>query len=163
MTAAHEGDITVFLIGMRINSFLRPRAWVPVATAMARMLAELRREPARGLLGFQQLLGGPRLAYLVQYWESHEQLLAYAADSEGEHRPAWAKFNRRMRSGGKAVGFWHETYVVPAGAHEQVYVNMPTFGLGEAGGVIPVGRRGQRAADRLSQLRQPGTDGIVTS
>jgi hypothetical protein len=28
-------------------------------------------------------------------------------------------------------------------------MNMPEFGLGRATGVVPVGRRGERAADRL--------------
>ncbi|CAM5694173.1 hypothetical protein SANTM175S_00904 [Streptomyces antimycoticus] len=37
-----------------------------------------------------------------------------------------------MREGRGKVGFWHETYAVPAGAHEAVYVNMPAFGLGKA-------------------------------
>jgi hypothetical protein len=27
------------------------------------------------------------------------------------------------------VGFWHETYAVPAGGYEAVYGNMPLFGL----------------------------------
>lgn len=151
MTAAAEDDVTVFLIGMRINSFWRLRSWWPVLTAMPRMLRELSRDPDSGLLGFQQLLGGPRLLYVVQYWSSHEKLLAYASDPAGEHHPAWAAFNRRLRAGRGHVGFWHETYVVPAGSHEQIYVNMPPFGLGRATEVIPVGRRGERAADRLSR------------
>ncbi|MFG2400035.1 monooxygenase family protein [Streptomyces lydicus] len=53
-----------------------------------------------------------------------------------------------MRQGRGKVGFWHETFVVPAGSCESGYVNMPAYGLGEARGVGPVGRRGERAADR---------------
>ncbi|MFD7610508.1 DUF4188 domain-containing protein [Streptomyces sp. NPDC059828] len=149
MTAQSQDGVTVFLIGMRINNFRALRSWLPVAAAMPRMVAELSEEKERGLLGFQYLLGGPRLLYLVQYWESKEKLLAYASDRGGVHRPAWAAFNRRMRDGRGKVGFWHETYVVPAGAYESVYVNMPEFGLGAATGIVPVGRRGDRAADRL--------------
>ncbi len=44
---------------------------------------------------------------------------------------------------------WHETYVVPAGQFETVYVNMPHLGLGEIDGTDPVARRGNSAADRL--------------
>ncbi|WP_422125626.1 monooxygenase family protein [Streptomyces caatingaensis] len=55
-----------------------------------------------------------------------------------------------MRSSGGAVGIWHETYVVPAGAYESVYVDMPPAGLAEVRGVEPVGRRGERAAQRLA-------------
>jgi hypothetical protein len=148
-TATGDGEITVFLIGMRINSYWRLRSWWPVFAAMPRMLRELSRDPDSGLLGHQLLFGG-RVVYVVQYWSSHRLLLDYASDSEKQHRPAWAAFNRRLRAGKGRVGFWHETYVVPAGSHEQIYVNMPAFGLGKATGVTPVGHRGERAGERLS-------------
>ncbi|WP_190329452.1 MULTISPECIES: DUF4188 domain-containing protein [Streptomyces] len=149
MTAEAEGDVVVLHIGMRINAFRAVRSWWPVFTAMSRMLKELARDPESGMLGHRLLLGGPRLVYVVQYWESQEKLLAYATASDKKHRPEWAAFHRRLREGRGKVGLWHETFVVRAGAHEQVYVNMPPFGLGAATGVIPVGRRGERAADRL--------------
>ncbi|MEV7088132.1 DUF4188 domain-containing protein [Streptomyces sp. NPDC093085] len=155
MTAAAEDGVVVFLIGMRINKFRSPRDWWPVMRAMPRMLKELTEDPAGGLIGARFLVGGARLAYLVQYWESREKLLAYAAAPDRGHRPAWAAFNRRARAGGAGVGFWHETYLVPAGSYETVYVNMPEFGLGAATGVIPVGRRGDRAADRLAVKKSP--------
>lgn len=149
MTADAQGGVTVFNIGMRVNNFRAVRSWWPVARAMPPMLKELSKDPESGLLGYELLLGAPRVLYIVQYWESSEKLLAYASAQGKEHRPAWAAFNRRMRDGRGKVGFWHETYVVPAGAHEAVYVNMPEFGLGKATGVVPVGRRGESAADRL--------------
>ncbi|WP_180357275.1 DUF4188 domain-containing protein [Streptomyces sp. TLI_146] len=149
MTAAAEGDMVVFLIGMRINRFRALRSWLPVTAAMPRMLKELVKDEDSGLLGFQPVLAGPRTLAVVQYWESKEKLLAYASAQGKEHRPAWAAFNRRARGAKGAVGIWHETYVVPAGSHESVYVGMPAFGLGKATGVVPVGRRGDRAADRL--------------
>ncbi|WP_326596360.1 DUF4188 domain-containing protein [Streptomyces sp. NBC_01803] len=150
MTAAPDGEVTVFLIGMRINAFRHPRSWWPVLRAMPRMLKELSRDGESGLLGYRLLFGGPRVIYSVQYWVSPEKLLAYASSPEGAHRPAWAEFNRRARAGRGRVGVWHETYVVPAGAHEAVYVDMPPFGLGAATEVVPVGRRGEAAAARLS-------------
>ncbi|MFF8944748.1 DUF4188 domain-containing protein [Streptomyces sp. NPDC014864] len=149
MTAASEDGVVVFLIGMRINSFAAVRSWLPTAKAIGPMLAELSREEGSGLLGYKSLLGGVREAYLVQYWESKEKLLAYASAPDRGHRPAWAAFNRRLREGRGKVGFWHETYVVPAGSHESIYMNMPEYGLGRATGVVPVGRRGDRAAERL--------------
>ncbi|MBI0296544.1 DUF4188 domain-containing protein [Streptomyces sp. PRKS01-29] len=149
MTAEAEGEVTVFLIGMRINRFRALRSWLPVFRAMPRMLRELSRDEGSGLLGYQLLFGPPRVIYVVQYWDSHERLLEYAVARDKEHRTAWAAFNRRLREGRDKVGFWHETYVVPAGAHEALYINMPAFGLGKATGVVPVGRRGERAADRL--------------
>ncbi|TXL85061.1 DUF4188 domain-containing protein [Streptomyces sp. IB2014 016-6] len=150
MTADAEGDVVVFVIGMRINNFRALRSWWPVFTAMPRMLKELSRDKESGLIGFQSLLGFPRVLYVVQYWDSKEKLLAYASAPDGEHRPAWAAFNRRLRAGKGKVGFWHETYVVPAGSYENVYINMPAFGLAAATAAVPVGRRGERAADRLA-------------
>ncbi|MEU5773724.1 DUF4188 domain-containing protein [Streptomyces venezuelae] len=152
MTAEAEGDVVVFHIGMRINAFRAVRSWWPVFRAMPRMLKELSRDRGSGMLGYRLLFGGTRVVYVVQYWESQEKLLAYSTAQDKAHRPAWAAFNRRIREGRGKVGFWHETFVVPAGAHEQVYVNMPPFGLGAATGVIPVGRRGERAADRLTAV-----------
>ncbi|MFF1696945.1 DUF4188 domain-containing protein [Streptomyces sp. NPDC058257] len=149
MTADARGGVTVFTIGMRINNFRAVRSWWPVFRAMPPMLKELSRDRGSGMLGYQLLRGGPRLLYIVQYWESSQKLIAYASAQDKEHRSAWAAFNRRMREGKGKVGFWHETYDVPAGAHEQVYVNMPEFGLGKAVGVVPVGQRGEQAADRL--------------
>ncbi|WP_340563699.1 DUF4188 domain-containing protein [Streptomyces sp. GSL17-111] len=149
MTAAADGGVTVFMVGMRINRPLAVRSWWPVFTAMPRMLRELSGDRESGMLGFRLLNGGPRVLYVVQYWSSHEKLTAYASAQDREHRPAWTAFNRRARRAAGAVGLWHETYVVPAGAHESVYVSMPPFGLGAATGVIPVGRTGERAAARL--------------
>jgi hypothetical protein len=31
------------------------------------------------------------------------------------------------------VGIWHETYLIRNGAYENVYNNMPAFGMGVAG------------------------------
>lgn len=149
MTAEHEEGIVVFLIGMRVNNYRAVRSWLPVARAMGPMISELAQDPDSGLLGYKALRAGLREAYLVQYWESKEKLLAYASAPDRGHRPAWAAFNRRLREGRGKVGFWHETYVVPAGSHESIYMNMPPYGLAAATGVTPVARRGNRAADRL--------------
>jgi Monooxygenase af470-like len=50
LTANIEGDFVVFLIGMRINSPLKVHKWLPVATAMPRMLKELQQQPDLGFL-----------------------------------------------------------------------------------------------------------------
>ncbi|WP_069815029.1 DUF4188 domain-containing protein [Streptomyces sp. TP-A0874] len=147
-TAAAAGEVVVFLVGMRINRFWAVHRWLPVLRAMPPMLKELSRDEDSGLLGYQLLIGSPRTIYVVQYWESKEKLLDYAADPGKLHRPAWGMLNRFRRQGGAHVGFWHETYLVPAGRHESIYVDMPAHGLGKAVGVLPVGH-GVRAADRL--------------
>ncbi|MFG1907133.1 DUF4188 domain-containing protein [Kribbella sp. NPDC048928] len=146
-TAAYDGELVVFLIGMRVNSPLKVREWLPVARAMGPMLRELSKDKESGLLGFRTLPTW-RGVTLIQYWESVEKLQAFAGDSGRTHRPAWVDFFRNSYKGG-AVGIWHETYVVPAGHTETIYGNMPLLGLGRAAGVEPVGNRGETAAERL--------------
>lgn len=156
MADTHSGRFTdggrealvVFLIGMRVNRWRAVRAWWPTMTAMPRMLRELSQDPRSGLLGYRLLIGagGP---YVVQYWRDLDALLAYAHDPEQQHRPAWRDFNTRARESHGAVGIWHETYAVPAGAHESMYVDMPVTGLAAATSHVPVGRRTDTARDRL--------------
>lgn len=124
---------------------------------MPRMLRELGRNKDRGLLGHTLLTGSPRTYYVVQYWESKEKLLAYAAAPDMFHRTAWAMVNRRERKSRQHVGLWHETYIVPEGSHESIYADMPAFGLAAATGVLPVERRGRAAADRLAHRAGAGS------
>ncbi len=126
-----EGEFVLFLIGMRLNRPWKLHRWLPVMLAMPRMLQELGRQPALGLLHARTHVG-LRSALVVQYWRSHELLDAYATARDKAHLPAWRAFNRAIGTHGD-VGIWHETYVVGAGQYESVYVNMPAFGLGRAG------------------------------
>ena len=146
MTHDYDGNLVVFLIGMRINKPWRPDLWLPVFAAMPAMLAELLKDKDSGLLGYRLTIGagGP---LLVQYWNSHEKLYRYASDRDAAHRPAWAAFNRRARKAPGAVGVWHETYVVERA--ESIYSAMPVSGLAAATSSVPVGRRGETAAERL--------------
>jgi len=146
MTHDYDGDLVVFLIGMRINKPWRLDLWLPVFTAMPAMLAELSKDKDSGLLGYRLTFGagGP---LLVQYWNSHEKLYQYASNRDAAHRPAWAAFNRRVRKAPGGVGVWHETYVVERA--ESIYAGMPVSGLAAATSSVPVGRRGETAAERL--------------
>ena len=133
MTAEIEGEFVVFLIGARVNRWWKPWKWVPVATAMQRMIRELTATPALGLLGVESWFGNPSI--MVQYWRSFEHLERYAVERDREHLPAWAAFNFAIRSNGD-VGIWHETYRVAPESYEAVYNNMPAFGLGKAGKLL---------------------------
>lgn len=146
MTHDYDGEIVVFLIGMRVNRLWRPDMWWPVFAAMPGMLAELSKDPESGLMGYRLALspGGP---WVVQYWNSHEKLYAYASNPNAEHRPAWTRFNRMIRKAPGAVGIWHETYVVDRA--ETIYSGMPASGLAAATAAVPVARRGERARERL--------------
>ena len=150
VTHEHTGELVVFLIGMRVNQLWRPDHWLPAFLAMPRMLAELMRDPDSGLLGSRFLIGADG-ATLVQYWGSQDKLYAYASAPQAEHRPAWAAFNRRVRRAPRAIGIWHETYVVDRA--ESIYVGMPTVGLARATSAVEIGRRTERARDRLAEGR----------
>jgi hypothetical protein len=136
-THDHDGGVVVFLIGARINKPLAVRRWWPVISAMPRMLRELQEDPALGLLGVTSTVQG-RGSLMVQYWRDLDSLLAFSHDPAHAHRPAWREFNRNARDAGGVVGIWHETFVVPPGGHESVYVNMPEQGLPRALGSVPV-------------------------
>ncbi len=141
-----EGDFVVFIIGMRINSPMKIHKWWPVATAMPRMIVELRKKPELGFLHAEMWFS--RTIILVQYWRSIDQLLAYAKDKEAEHLPAWRAFNKSVGTDG-SVGIWHETYMASPGSYENIYVNMPPFGLGKVTAAQPVTGVRQSAAGRM--------------
>ena len=151
LCAQMDGPFVVFLIGMRINKPWKVHKWWPVASAMPRMLSELARRPESGMLAGQMWSG--RTTILVQYWRTIDQLMAYAKDKESEHLPAWRDFNRAIGTSGD-VGVWHETYFVEPGAYESIYVNMPPFGLGRAGALLPATQGRQTAEERL-RAQQP--------
>jgi hypothetical protein len=146
MTADIDGEFVVFLIGMRINTWWKVHRWLPVARAMGPMLRLLHQRPELGLLGSHTWIG-PRGPMVVQYWRSVAHLESFARDPSLPHHPAWRAFHRAVGSGGD-VGIWHETYVVPPGGWETFYGNMPRFGLATAGHHLPVGAKGETAAQR---------------
>ncbi len=120
----------VFLIGMRVNTLWRVDQWLPVFTAMPKMIQELMRQPELGLLG-AETWGRWRGTLMVQYWRDMESLMQYATARDHEHLPAWAAFNRQVRDA-HAVGIWHEAYEVKPETSHVVYRDMPLFGMGKA-------------------------------
>jgi hypothetical protein len=149
VTADHDADIVVFLIGMRINRWRSVRYWAPVLLAFLPMIRELLTEPASGCRSAQNFWSG-RMIMTVQYWDSVEQLISYAHDPQGKHRPAWRAFNRNAAKT-TAVGIFHETYSVQSGNYETIYRAMPPSGLAAAtDSVAPIARRGVTARDRLA-------------
>jgi len=107
LTARFEGEVVVFLIGMRVNRLWKVHKWLPVARAMPQMLRELRADPESGLLGFESWVGNPTIS--LQYWRSFEHLERYAKDawavSEGQR--LYSQMNCagcHARGGGGAMG-----------------------------------------------------------
>ncbi len=148
-----DGDFVVFLIGVRVNRFWKVHKWWPVLAAMPRVLAELAQAPELGLLHARTHFGFPNVM-VVQYWRSFGHLHRYATDRSLAHVPAWRAFNQAIASNGD-VGIWHETYLVRAGAYESVYANMPPYGLGVAGRLVPAQGRRMTAKGRLTGIGEP--------
>jgi hypothetical protein len=148
MMSAAEGDVVVFLIGMRVNRWWKPWQWLRTALAMPRMMRELLAHPELGLLGAEAWFG--RTTVMVSYWKSMDHLLGYAKLRSAEHLPAWRAFNRSVGMNGD-VGIWHETYRAHSGDYENVYLNMPAFGLGKARGLQEALGHRVAAASRLAR------------
>lgn len=83
MAARIEGDLVLFLIGMRINKPWKLSKWLPVFLAMPKMLKELEKSDRAetGFLGHN----GLSLGTIVQYWRSFDDLERYARSQEGMH------------------------------------------------------------------------------
>lgn len=127
VTAAHEGDVVVFIIGMRVNRIWAIRRWWPVFYAMLPMLRHLYNHPESGFLGHQGPYLWWRQVMLIQYWRSVDDLERFARHDPDLHPEAWKRFYRDSYEGG-SVGVWHETYAVPSGNLEAIYTNMPHHG-----------------------------------
>ena len=148
MFASMDGDFVVFLIGMRVNNIWKIHKWLPPIFAMPKMLKELFKNPGLGFLGANYWFG--RTTIMMQYWKSFEHLENYAKSKTNEHLPAWREFNMKIRQSG-ATGIWHETYKITKGSYENIYVNMPPFGLGKAGILAPVSQKYDNASERMKQ------------
>lgn len=146
-----EGPFAVFLIGMRVNRPLKVWRWLPIVNAMGRMLTELAKQPELGLLHARTHLGFPNVM-LVQYWRSFDALEAYARSRSAAHLPAWQAFQRAVGNNGD-VGIWHETYVIRPGEYENVYANMPPYGLGRAGTLRDASEARREARGRMATIR----------
>lgn len=142
-----DEPFVVFCVGMRINALWRVWEWLPVFLAMPRMLREQR--DADAMLGTRTLVGW-RTVTVVQYWDSFEALEAYARDDGAEHLPAWTRYNHETAPSGH-VGIWHETYRVDPDDYETIYHNMPPYGLGRVGDLVPATGDREGAAGRLGR------------
>ena len=101
------------------------------------MTGELHAHKELGFLGGESWFG--RTTISLQYWRSLAHLMDYATAKSRAHLPAWKTFTHAVGDSGD-VGIWHETYLVKPGTYETIYHNMPSFGLGGVGTLIP--RRG---------------------
>ncbi|WP_285725494.1 DUF4188 domain-containing protein [Psychromicrobium xiongbiense] len=128
-------EVTVFLIGMRINRFWNLGAWLPVFCAMPGMIARLASRPELGLLGYHLWFG--RTTIMVSYWSSPDKLRAFASSPDQPHLVPWRRYMKKIGASG-SVGVWHETYRLAPRNREAVYANMPLFGLARAAGHVQI-------------------------
>lgn len=137
--------VTIFLIGLHVSKWHKIHKWLPVLLAMPPMLKELSKDASLGCLSFEMFFKY-RGVMIVQYWEDNEKLLSYSRMPT--HLKAWRKFSKALKNN-DAVGFYHETYNVDTNQYENIYINMPDFGLGKAFGNQPVNQATQTAKQRL--------------
>jgi len=136
MVADVEGDIVVYINGMRLTKLRVLPQWILAGRKLAAMFERLEADPESGFLGYQPAFMGLRTGAEIQYWRSLDELEHFARDREDLHVPAWNWYNETVDSGG-GVGFWAELYVVDADDYETFYRNMPPIGLGAVGGLRP--------------------------
>ncbi|HEX9065598.1 MAG TPA: DUF4188 domain-containing protein [Streptosporangiaceae bacterium] len=155
MAAEIDGDFVVFLIGARFELTHPIRTFMDLGgrRGMKHMLDYLVAHPEKGLLGYQ--MGYP---VIVQYWRSFDHLEAFAKDSSDPHLAAWRTYWRRVGASARS-GIWHETYLVRAGEYEAIYGNMPPFGLGKAGRLVP----SSESAGARDRLKKAAGSGAATS
>ncbi len=145
-----DRDIVVFILGMRIHKLWSIGKWLPIFRQVPAMFGELERAGTSiGYLGGIYKNGFPA-PLIIQYWNSLEELTAYARNPSQLHLPLWVEFNRKL---GKTdvVGVWHETYLVPKGNAENIYVNMEATGMGKFTHLEQVGKHSERITDRFEQ------------
>lgn len=146
-----DGEVLVFMVGMRINKLWALHKWLPVVIAMPRMLMELMKNRELGMIGTPRTFVSGRLIQVQQYWSSYDALESYASSSASSHLPAWKRFNKASR-GNTAVGIYHETYVVPEAGFEAIYVNvMKPLLLGSALGVGEISKTTNTSRLRLGK------------
>jgi hypothetical protein len=146
-TVQVDGDFVVFLIGARVDESAEAGPATELLMAMVDMLAELEKDPTKGLLGYQVFgaVGG----VIVQYWRSFEALESYAKNPDAKHAPVWRAWNRLTEDAIAGAGIWHETFQVAAGKYEAVYGNMPLTGLQRAGTPMTVSEARESARQRM--------------
>jgi hypothetical protein len=149
MTAKIDGEFVVFIIGMRINNPLIINQWLPILTAMPKMIKELYSKPEHGFLHHEMWFS--RTSLLIQYWRSLDHLLNYSNSPDGFHLPEWKKFIKNCEDK-KSVGIWHETYIIRSSSYETIYINMPAYGLGKAGSLVKANGKLNTACSRIKNI-----------
>ena len=127
--AKRQEGVVVFILGMRIHNVWNVLKWVRLYKVISSLLNELEHSDDLGYLGSKQSTSF-REPLIIQYWNSLDQLHAFAKSPKHTHIKAWREFNQLVGDS-EDIGIWHETYVVSGNSHENIYINMPFTGLGQ--------------------------------
>ena len=133
-----EGDIVVYISGMRLNKLRAIPQWIAAGRTLAKMFDRLEADPDSGFLGYQPAFMGIRTGAAIRYWRSLEDLKRFVRDQNDLHVPTWKWYNETVDIDG-GVRFWAELYVVESGRYETFYRNIDPTGLGAVGGLRPDG------------------------
>ena len=110
---------------------------------MQHMLKYLVEHPEKGLLGYEMGLRRDHRAVLAVLRAPRAVRQRRATRTSAAWRNYWQRVGKDART-----GIWHETYLVRAGEYEAIYGNMPPFGLGKAGRLVPL-TEGKTARQRF--------------
>ncbi len=105
VTARIDGDIVVFLIGLRFNKLWKVHKWFPVLSAMPRMLRELYSDPSLGFLGANADCGEFDLKLTL--FRSPAALRKWLAQHHATAGELWVGFYRK--DSGKPSLTWPES------------------------------------------------------
>ncbi|KAJ5675510.1 hypothetical protein N7462_008407 [Penicillium macrosclerotiorum] len=134
-STAADKQIVVFLLGARSNHPLGSLApgMKFLSDSVIAMMRELQADPeSAGLLGTTRWLNQEAPAgnetMTVMYWRDHESLQRFAHGSlHTSVMRDWVAVEKKNPH----LAIFHETYVVPRGNWESIYVNSKPVGLGD--------------------------------
>ena len=151
ITARIDHPFVLVLIGLHWAGWRHWPAMRKARRQLQGLLSELEGDPDSGLLAWEHWPG--RSPLWVQYWRSFEHLEKWAREPGGAHREVWTSYLRGPAKK-RAVGIWHEAYVVEPGKYEAVYTAMPALGLARVGEALEARGRLGRARGRLTMLER---------
>jgi hypothetical protein len=149
VTARSDKPVIVFAIGMRVNRLYAIHKWFRPTVNTFRMWWYMQHQRPKGYLSGYLFLYS-RGAGMMQYWESFEALEAFSHDKSQPHLAAWRHLAMQSKHD-QTFGYWHETYQIAPETSECIYGNMPQFGLAEAIGHLPIGKKAETARGRLNE------------
>lgn len=149
-TAQMEEPFVVFRLGIYINRFLFFWKWIPTLKSLMPVIHLLTHAKATGLLHSFAISYILRGKGFVQYWQSLDDLEAFARDETSPYFELWRRYHDSPGADG-SVGIWYETFLVEAKKYEVVYDNMPVSGLAAASTHVPAVGRLETARRRLGR------------